>query len=237
MAQSERDSIEMKTKSFLLIFDMDGVLLDSATAITGSLHYALHKNGQTQLSESDLTQFVGPPLHVMLNALIPDAEQDLRNQCAIDYRTHNNANGPVLTTVYEGMQEVVTELSHSFELRIATSKLESAAELVLKAKDFYQIFDGVHGSGTDGADTKTDVMRRALSASHFSNPNIRPLAMIGDRKHDVEGAKNLGIESIGVTWGYASPGELETAEPEHVVSTPKQLLSLIYRLAEQSDQM
>ena len=224
----------MKSKSFLILFDMDGVLLDSAAAITGSLRYALEKNGQADFSESDLIKFVGPPLHVMIEALLPHAEQELRNQCATDYRQHNNLFGPDLTTVYSGIRGLLANLAEAFSLRVATSKLESAAELVLKRKNLEHFFQGIHGSSPDGTDSKTDVMNRALAASKKANPLVIPLAMIGDRKHDVEGARNLGIESIGVTWGYAPSGELVEAGAHHLVSAPQQLLAVVHQLAAQT---
>lgn len=221
----------MEATSFLVLFDMDGVLLDSASAITGSLHYALHKNGFNNFSNQDLTHFVGPPLSVMLDALLPDVHQDIRDQCAIDYRFHNNMHGPELTTVYEGMRHLLEDLSQRFELRVATSKLESAAELVLKSKELDHVFAGIHGSSPHGTDSKTDVMQRAIHSAQSTSQSIRTLVMIGDRKHDVEGAKNLGIDSIGVTWGYAPTGELESAMPSHIVSSPQQLKDLIQELA------
>ncbi len=230
-ASFERESMDTEPSAFLLLFDMDGVLLDSATAITGSLHYALHKNGYSNFSNQDLTHFVGPPLSVMLDALLPDVHQGIRDQCAIDYRLHNNLHGPELTAVYGGVRELLEDLSQHFELRVATSKLESAAELVLRSKELDHVFSGIHGSSPDGSDSKTDVMQRALESAKEAGQLSQPLAMIGDRKHDIEGAKNLGINSIGVTWGYAPIGELETASPSHIVSSPQELKSLIYRLA------
>ena len=226
--------MENDKKQFLILFDMDGVLLDSAAAIIGSLRFALQKNGQSGFDKADLTQFVGPPLAVMIASLLPNSNQELREQCAIDYRVHNNLNGPDLTSVYRGIQDVLIDLAEKFELRVATSKLESAAELVLKKKNLDQFFQGIHGSSLDGADSKTDVISRALAASKQANPLIIPLVMIGDRKHDVEGAKNLGIESIGVTWGYAPSGELVEAGAHHLVSSPQQLLSVVHQLAAQT---
>ena len=221
-----------KATSFLLLFDMDGVLLDSASAISESLRYALHQNGQLGFEDEDLTKYVGPPLAAMLNALLPNEPQNVRDQCAIDYRKHNNLHGPGLTALYEGMEDLLTEFSRDFQLRVATSKLESAAELVLRTKRIDHIFAGIHGSGPDGSDSKTDVMRRAVESALSHDKQIQVLAMIGDRKHDVEGAKNLGINSIGVTWGYAEVGELELASANYIVESPQQLKSLILQLAE-----
>jgi phosphoglycolate phosphatase len=224
--------MENREESFLILFDMDGVLLDSAAAITGSLLFALQKNGQSGFDGVDLTQFVGPPLAVMIEALLPDSSQETKDQCAVDYRIHNNLNGPNLTAVYEGIQDVLIELSQKYELRVATSKLESAAQLVLKSKNLDHFFRGIHGSSSDGTDSKTDVMDRAIVASRASNPRVIPLVMIGDRRHDIEGAKNLGIESIGVTWGYAPSGELSEAGANHLVSSPQQMLSVVNQLTE-----
>jgi phosphoglycolate phosphatase len=224
--------MDAEPSAFLLLFDMDGVLLDSATAITGSLHYALNKNGFRNFSNQDLTHFVGPPLSVMLDAILPDVHQDIRDQCAVDYRIHNNLHGPELTAVYGGMRELLDDLSPRFELRVATSKLESAAQLVLRLKELDHVFTGIHGSSPNGSDTKTDVMLRALQSAKEAGQLSQPLAMIGDRKHDVEAAKTLGINSIGVTWGYAPIGELEDASPSHIVSSPQQLKLLIYQLAD-----
>jgi phosphoglycolate phosphatase len=215
----------MKPKSIVL-FDMDGVILDSANAIVESLRYALQGIGYETLGNSELHKFVGPPLHSMISELIPNESPEVQKLFETQYRQHNNEHGPELTPIFDGVSEMLEELSASCELVIATSKLESAAVSILDKKGLTPLFSGIFGTSSNSKDSKTDVISRAIT----NKDRDLILAMIGDRVHDIDGAKDHALRSVAVTWGYAQPRELQLAKPDHIVESPTELTQLLQSL-------
>lgn len=207
---------------------MDGVLLDSAHAIVESLRYALTSIGETSLLDLDLNKFVGPPLHSMINELIPNSLEETKESFVLNYRQHNNQYGPDLTPIFDGIPELLDNLLKDFELVVATSKLESAAVEVLTKKHLHSRFSSIFGTRPQSTDTKGDVIGRALNGRSASDV----VAMVGDRVHDIEGANRHKLRSIGVTWGYALPGELTEANPTHIAESPTQLAQIIRLMTE-----
>ena len=216
----------MQTKP-TVIFDMDGVLLDSANAIVESLRFALSELNEKNLANSNLRRFVGPPLHAMASELLPHVSDDMRQSFMSLYRQHNNQYGPDLTPVFDGVIELLSDLQSDFDLVVATSKLESAAVQVLQMKKIDRYFMSIFGTRPNTSDSKADVIGRAIEGIDPSSI----VAMVGDRVHDVEGANAHGLRSIGVTWGYALPGELEIANPAKTVDSTIQLGQVIREMS------
>lgn len=212
----------MKSKSIVL-FDMDGVILDSAVSIVDSLTFALSSIGHVKESGVDLRQFVGPPLHEMANSLLPNESPEVKDLFAKSYRQHNNLHGPDVTLIFEGVQEMLDALIENFELIIATSKLESAAVHVLERKQLLGYFSGVFGTANNSKESKVDVMTRAIDNRRKSEI----IGMVGDRIQDVKAAKAHDLRSIAVSWGYALPGELQSSDPDFIIDAPNELLQLL----------
>ena len=202
---------------------MDGVILDSAGSIVNSLAFALSSVGHEQESEIDLRQFVGPPLHEMASSLLSNQPPEVKELFAKSYREHNNMYGPDLTLVFEGIQEMLEVLVEDFEVIIATSKLESAAIHVLERKQMLKYFSGVFGTSENSKESKGDVMSRAI----YNRKRDEIVGMVGDRFHDIDGAKAHDLRSIAVTWGYALPGELHSSNPDYIINNPEELLQLL----------
>ena len=216
----------MQTKP-TVIFDMDGVLLDSANAIVQSLRFALSELNEENLANSNLRRFVGPPLHVMADELLPHVSEEMKSAFMRLYREHNNEFGPDLTPIFDGVTELLSDLQSDFDLLIATSKLESAAVQVLQMKEIDRYFSAIFGTRPKTSDSKADVIGRAIEGIDPSSV----VAMVGDRVHDIEGANVHGLRSIGVTWGYALPGELDLASPDETVDSTIQLARVIREMS------
>lgn len=210
----------------VVLFDMDGVILDSANAITESLRFALQAIDEAPRTTNELRRLVGPPLPLMISELLPNATETQTQEFARQYREHNNLFGPGITPIFPGVKDLLNKLSLSADLVIATSKLESAAIDVLSKKDISNYFLAINGSRAGSLDSKGDVIRRALKGLE----EYEVIAMVGDRHHDIEGARENNLLSIGVTWGYALPDELDNAEPNYVVNSPIELQELLFSM-------
>lgn len=220
----------MNSRTRLVLFDMDGVIFDSARAITTSLRHALQANGVNAEVAGAPGSFVGPPLRDMLRTLMPEGPDELIEACAKSYREHNDRHGPAATTVFADAERSIPVLAELAPLRIATSKGERSARELVRKMGFESYFVGVHGTLEPASDTKVTVMERAIAEHRVLDADCEVVAMVGDRVHDVEAAHRLGVPAIAVRWGYAPEGELEAANPAYLVHDGAELVEAVTSL-------
>ena len=206
-----------------IAFDMDGVLIDSQAVILESLDHALMAHGQSPVPEHLRFEIVGPPLRAMLLKILgDDAPVDLLESCAAEYRVFNDTEGPRRTPVFDGVELALQQLDGLAELIVVTSKRELSAELVLDGTGLRRYFNEVFGSPNDGAVVeKSETLRRSMAKYDAVT------VLIGDRHHDVKAARDCGIKSIGVNWGYATGDELVDANAEVIIDHPHELLNAL----------
>ena len=209
-----------------VFFDLDGTLTDSGPGIINSAIYALGKFGITIKDRKQLFPFIGPPLTESFRDLfgIPEDQVPLAIQY---YREDYNVNGIFDNEVYEGIREVLEELTNrGLKLVIATSKPDYLAEIVLEHFDLKKYFTYVSGAVKDVRITKTEVIQHALEANNITN--LKEVIMVGDRKYDVIGAKNVGIKSIAVLYGgYSTLEEFEEVKPDFIIEKPYEILEIV----------
>src|SRR5207249_2174507 len=154
---------------------------------------------------------LGPPFYESLPPLI--GEQKLAGVIEA-YREHYGAGCMFETTVYDGITDVLTALHASgLRLAVATSKPEHYAVPIVEHLGLTGYFETVGGDELDGSlRTKALVIGKVLR--RLGEPDPSSVVMVGDREHDVAGARAHGISCIGAAWGYALPGELERAGAE-----------------------
>ena len=206
-----------------IIFDLDGTLTDPKEGITRSIIHALDSLQVEVPSEAILTSFIGPPLHQSFASLGLNEEQV--DDAIRAYRERFIVTGMYENKVYEGVPQMLAQLkARGFKLAVATSKPKPFAVTILKHFELDQYFDVIAGSNLDGTKTaKADVITLALSELG----DVIGAVMIGDRKHDIIGAKVHGLTSIGVTFGYGSYEELEQAGADKIVSSVAELQQLL----------
>jgi len=189
------------------IFDLDGTLIDSKPGITSCVQHALRALGEPAPSVDDLEWTIGPPMIESLTKLV-GAERAPEAQRI--YRARYAETGLFDNRVYEGIPDLLARLqADGYALYVATSKLQPFARKIVDHLGFDRFFREVYGTGLDGSFLHKD----ALLAHVLSDARIdaTEAAMIGDRRHDVIGARANGLPAIGVRWGYGEPGELEAA--------------------------
>lgn len=208
-----------------LLFDLDGTLTDPQEGILTCIRYALEKSGRAAPPASELIWCIGPPLHVSMAILAPEADEKEVWRLVGLYRERFADKGKFENAVFPGIPDLLSELAKSRKLFVATSKPEVFAKEIISHYRLDPYFIRVYGSELDGTRAdKGDLIRHILARE-----NLKPeeTLIIGDREHDVLGAKKAGVLSVGITWGYGSVEELKAAGAHHVVSNQNDLLTLL----------
>lgn len=209
-----------------LLFDLDGTLTDPGLGITNSVAYALGKFGITVADRSVLFPFIGPPLIESFMRFYSFSREDAERAVAY-YREYFGVTGIFENTPFEGIHDTLARLrANSKRLFVATSKPEVYARRITDHFALTQYFDYIAGASFDETRSeKWDVIGYALDTCDIRDTSTT--VMIGDRKHDVLGAKKMGLDSIGVLWGYGDREELSTAGATHIVETQEELFDLL----------
>ncbi len=209
-----------------LLFDLDGTLTDSGTGIMNSVLYALKKFDIEVEDRTQLYAFIGPPLAESFQKFYHfSQEQALQAVCY--YREYFSERGMFENKVISGIDTLLSELKDAGKkLVVATSKPEKYTIKILEHFNLISYFQFVAGATMDETrNTKTAVIEYALQ--HINAVSKREVVMIGDRKHDIEGAKNNNIDSIGVLFGYGDRKELEQAGADYIVESVEELRMLL----------
>ncbi len=200
----------------LILFDLDGTLIDSEVGITRSLMHALQALDVAPPSAEVMRSWIGPPLHASFLSVLGDDE--LRIELAIaHYRERFNDVGWSEHTVYPGIADLIGRLAAQGDrLAVVTSKIEEQARRIVDHLPFGHHFEGVYGPAPGGRHSaKAALVARALSAENGASDGA---VMIGDRRFDIEGARANSIHSIGVLWGFGSADELREAGVDELVA-------------------
>lgn len=209
-----------------ILFDLDGTITDSGEGITKSVQYALKHFGITEDNLSDLNKFIGPPLKDSFKRFY-NFDDEKAEMGLIKYREYYAEKGIYENSLYEGIVEVFEALKKKDKkIILATSKPEVYAKEILKyfKVDNYFTFT----AGADFEETrvnKGDVIKYALNEAKISD--LSKVVMVGDREHDIIGAKENNIKSIGVLYGYGDVIELTQARADYIAKDTSQLLNII----------
>ena len=208
-----------------LLFDLDGTLTDPFEGITNSVLYALKKCGIDERDRRKLAAFIGPPLLDSFRTYYNMDDAQARRALAF-YREYYADKGIFENRVYASIPETLAALAaRGKRLYVATSKPEYFARKVLGHFSLGRFFSGVAGASMDETRTdKAEVIAYALEKFSLSGEHA---VMIGDRKHDVIGAKKNGLPCIGVLYGFGSREELLAAGADALAKTPEDLISLV----------
>jgi phosphoglycolate phosphatase len=207
--------------SGVVLFDLDGVLVDSRGPISSCINHALVAHGLPERDPADLYQYIGPPLLAAFADLVGEpVTSPAVARCAATYRERYAEASLTETEVTPGIADVLTALRRAGRrLGVATTKPRPFAEPLLEVLGMREYFAVVAGPELDasGEDKTTTVgaALRALGAEHG--------AMVGDRSFDMVAARAHGLRAVGVGWGIGSRAELEAAGAERIVGAPAEL--------------
>lgn len=200
-----------------VLFDLDGTLTDPKVGITESIRHAMTALGRPLAPEVDLDWCIGPPLIDGFARLL-DGDRDLAARAVVAYRERFGTIGLYENVVYPGIPDLLARLvADGRTLVLATSKPRVFAERILVHFGLDRFFRAIHGSELDG----TRVHKTDLVPWIVATEALDPAAavMVGDREHDVLGARAARVPTIGVTWGYGGRDELARARAARIVDT------------------
>ncbi len=213
------------------LFDLDGTLTDPKEGITTCVQYALHSLGIEEPDLDRLETFIGPPLKDSFMEFYGMDEEQA--QVAVKkYRERFNDKGLYENEIYPGIAPMLQMLSEKgFRLAVASSKPTVFVEKILEHFGIRQYFKVVVGSELDGSRTSKDqVVMEALRQLFGAKPILyHEVYMIGDRRFDVEGARAMKVESVGVTYGYGGMEELREAHADYIVESVEELREFLLR--------
>ncbi|MEB6678684.1 HAD-IA family hydrolase [Acinetobacter lwoffii] len=207
-----------------ILIDLDGTLTDPKVGITTSARYGLEKIGHPISDEINIDWIIGPPLKASLAKILNvEADHVLAEQALMGYRERFAVKGLYENHVFEGVAETLAELKRrGYRLFVATAKPTVYAKQILEHFDLAQYFTDIHGSELNGDRTnKTELIQYILAQQQLQADQCM---MVGDREHDIFGARHNGIETIAVSYGYGSQEELEVAQPKYKIDRFNQLL-------------
>lgn len=210
----------------VILFDMDGTLTDSSPGIINSIIYALKKYNIRVENTDELRKFLGPPLHESFRDFYGfDEEKSM--QAVMFYREYFSTKGLLENAVYDGIPALLEALKENGKrLIVATSKPQDFTDRIMDNFNLTKYFEFVAGSNMDGTRSKkAEVIEYALHSCKITDKS--KAVMIGDRMHDVLGAKAVGIDSIGVEYGYGDFDELTAAGATYIVKTVEELKALL----------
>ncbi|MBR4071501.1 MAG: HAD family hydrolase [Clostridia bacterium] len=209
-----------------ILFDLDGTLTDPFEGITNSVVHALKRYNIEVSDKKELGCFIGPPLVESFMKYFGFTETDAKNAVEV-YREHFGSKGLFENELYEGIPQMLETLKKRGKTIImATSKPEVYARRIAEHFDIAKYFDYMAGSELNGQRiAKTEVIEYALDALGITDR--QNCIMVGDRLHDINGAKKSGIKSIGVLWGYGSEKEFLDAGADYICPSVENLIDII----------
>jgi phosphoglycolate phosphatase len=210
----------MSTTAFR-IFDLDGTISDPAIGIGRSLNFALQHFGYPAIRESDVSQFIGPPLDQTFASIVGNPSSDHIGALVAKYRERYADLGYAENVIYPGIPEALRALDAAgIPLGLCTSKRADFANSILRLFDIRQYFSFI--SGGDIGVRKSDQLASLLSDGVIAKSST----MIGDRAVDILAAKANDLNSVAVLWGHGSLAELRGASPDVLLEFPHELAGL-----------
>lgn len=213
-------------KKKYVLFDLDGTLTDSQDGIMNAIEYALEYYGIQVKERDSLRPFLGPPL-----------SESMQKYCGFDrvkaveavekFREYYNTRGKFENKVYPGVESMLKAVQETgCRLYVATSKPEEIAREILEHFGLAGYFDYIGGATSDDSRVKkSDVVRYVMDKAGIDRAD--EAVMVGDRKHDIVGAKENGLEAVGVLYGYGDRQELEAAGADYLAEQAEEIIRFL----------
>jgi phosphoglycolate phosphatase len=209
-----------------IFFDLDGTLTDPRDGIVACIRHAMAALGRNLPATENLDHFIGPPLSRTFRILLDAADHETIERAIAAYRERFETVGIFENRVFAGVPEALAALVQAgHQLHLVTVKPIPFATRILQRFDLAAHFVSVHAPDLGARDVqKGFLIREALEAIRVDPASV---TMVGDRGEDVDGARQNGVRSIAVTWGYGSRLELEAAQPDHLINSVTELLGVL----------
>ncbi len=208
-----------------IIFDLDGTLTDSQQGIINSVHAACRKLRVSIPESGGFHRSIGIPLQEYFRKTIGIPDKNI-DEAVKAFRDYYGKKGVYENRLYTGIDDLLKNLSAVAGLFIATSKLEKYALVVLEHFNIKRYFTGIAGADASGSHAgKTELVERIMTVHHLGHENNT--VMVGDKKMDIDAAKDCDIASIGILYGYGSAEEIMSAGPTYMAGSVGELGRLL----------
>ena len=214
----------------LLIFDLDGTLLDTVADLAASTNYALKISGFPVHDTSAYKFFVGNGINKLFERALPAGEKTPDNIMLIrqHFLEYYGAHNSDLTTTYPEIRELLQELQRAgIKLAVASNKYQKGTEKLIK-----HFFPDIHFVAVFGqrenipAKPDPTIVRDILEIANVEKQNV---LYVGDSGVDMQTAQNIGIDALGVTWGFRPRIEMQAFSPKYIVDQPSEILSIVFQ--------
>lgn len=211
-----------------ILFDLDGTLIDSKPGILTAIRKTLNEF-KIPYTEEVINQMVGPPFRISMKELLGIEDMSLIEQLIFVYRIHYKGGDWKDCSIYDGVEDMLTALRGAgYTIGLATSKPLQYTTIIMESLGLDKYFDYVGGATGDAtAEMKTDVINMVLSKLNVTD--LDSVLMIGDRLYDIEGAKQSGVDSMGILWGYGDRAEHESCGADFILSTPSEVVNFLVK--------
>lgn len=215
----------MKYPVNLIIFDFDGVIIDSGQDIASAVQHVLKLFNQPVLSRKEIITYVGHGVEYLIRKCFKDCDDDTIKQVIPIYRKHYLENAVIKTRLYEHVEETLEYIRKSGEnnkIALVTNKPEDLTYKILEVLGVKQYFDMAVGPESVKK-MKPDPEGILQVLEHFNLPPQKAI-MVGDSYVDVEAGKNAGTLTCGVTYGLGDREELIKSSPDILINHIAELL-------------
>lgn len=213
-----------------IFFDLDGTLTDPREGITKSVQHALSRMGIEEPDLKKLEPFIGPPLLDSFMEFYGFSKEQARK--AVEYyREYFHVTGLYQNELLEGVPQMLRHLREAGKvLAVASSKPEPFVRTIMEHFHIDQYFDYICGSTLDETRiNKEEVIEELLRRMELPEEEKKKILMVGDRRHDVEGAAVFGIPCLGISMGFAGEGELNRAGAVAIVDDMEELEEFVLK--------
>ena len=208
----------------LILFDLDGTLIDSEIGILTGVRHSLASVGADAPDDSILRSWIGPPLRVSFGELLNGDKERVETAVAA-YTQRFLDVGWSEHTVYPGIPELISALAGAgHRLAVVTSKVRPHADRIIAHLPFGEAFDRIYAP--DPSTSRSEKAEMITAALNDFDHVVDDAFMVGDRHFDIKGAVANGVRGIGVLWGFGDREELEAAGAWRVVEKPADIAAL-----------
>jgi len=195
----------------IVLIDLDGTISDSSPGMLTGFRKVFDRFDMEQPSDESIRRHFGPPLAVTWREVYGMTDEQIVVGLEV-YREYYHDVGMFENNLYDGIPDLIKDLhAEGVTLSTATSKPEFSASRIIEHFGLREYFTFIGAADLAGTrDDKSAVIAHTLENLQASSQS-HSIVMMGDRRHDVEGARENGIETIGVLWGYGTAEELSTA--------------------------
>ncbi len=211
-----------------VVFDLDGTLLDTLGDLRDSVNFALEKNTLPKRTTEEIRSFVGNGIRILIERSVPEnTTLEITDKCFSDFKKYYKDHSAILTKAYDGIIDLLRTLKEkNVKIAVVSNKADFAVKTLME--DYFSgLYDCAYGE-------RVGVERKPAPDGVFGaiaemGADLQNTVYIGDSEVDVETSKNAKLPCIAVTWGFRDKEVLESLNPEYIVDSPVEILSIIER--------